>query len=105
MSVVFNEEAVQRLLNSSLGPVGLFVRRKAEPIRDQIAGSAGDYFGSAPSLASGIAADVSLHMDGSTAVIAINPSGTGRKWSRLIRMAQDGAWRNRPQVILEQSRF
>lgn len=105
MSLVLDPAALERVLHSELGIVGVFVHRKAAKIRDDVAGAAGDYFGSAPSLAAGVAGDVSLHMDGSTAVIAINPSGTGQKWSRLIRKAQDGSWFRRPEIILQESKF
>lgn len=105
MSLVLDPAALERVLHSPLGMVGVYVHRKAEPIRDKIAGNAGDYFGSAPTLAAGVSGDVSLHMDGSTAVIAINPSGTGRKWDRLIRKARDGSWMGRPEIILQESKF
>ena len=105
MSIVFNPEALERVLHSSLGMVGVFVERKSSGIRDQVAKNAGDYYGSAPELSAGVADDVSLHMDGSTGVIAINPSNTGHKWGRLIRKAQDNTWTFGPKHILEQSKF
>lgn len=105
MSVFLYEGAMRDLLDSELGVVGRFVRIKTIDIKDKVAGRAGDYYDSAPGLGERIAADVDMEMVGSTGVVTINPSGTGHKWARLIEMANDGRWQNRPQTILEQSRF
>lgn len=92
MSVTLFEPALASLLDSETGPVGLFVRHRTETIRDEVGGAAADYFRSSPELAPEMDSDVSVEMEGSTGVIAINPSASGHKWGRLIDMTTSGSW-------------
>ena len=108
MSLVLDPAALERVLHSPLGMVGVFVERKTNKIAIDLAISASGYFGSAPGLAQDIADDVSVEMDGSTGVVKVKPGGTGSKWTRLADMALGRSrtpWREGPKLILDQNKF
>lgn len=86
MSVILNEAALKRLLDTEEGPVGQFVQRKAEVLVEAAQNNVRDYFASAPVLT--VDQDVGLSMDGSTATIGIRDAGS--KARRLARAQGEG---------------
>jgi hypothetical protein len=86
MSVILNEPALARLLDSEEGPIGIHVQQLAAQVVAQAQSNVRDYFQSAPSL--NVDQDVGSDMEGSTAVIGIRDAGS--KSRRLAQAQTDG---------------
>lgn len=72
MSVILNEHAIERLLDSELGPVGRHVRVLAEDVRNQARQNVSDIMSNSVIDPSGA---IDFQMIGSTAIVGIRDEG------------------------------
>jgi hypothetical protein len=93
MSVTLYEGALRALLETQEGPVGQFVQREAEKVKEAMRDDIRSYFKGAETT---VEDDVALRMDGSTATVGLqdDPQGRSRKLeSKAARYARLGDFR------------